>query len=297
MAEKQHDHWIPDPAEHLIRSKFVDQTFRIRVFQPLMRKDASERFPVLYATDADKLFDALAALSKEMQLFGEVQRFILVGIGYENRGAADALRMRDLLTRDVQQRLAPITQLLIDSPLVSGVEDIRTLTGSTDASAFLQFIRRELKPFIESRYPIGDQGASFAGFSAGGSFGLYALFSEPDTFQRYILNSPGTSFNGHHFGIEMVAGLRNPSRPIQARLFMSVGELEEFYAQFNLTSGYYRMAKYLMDAKIPGLELICKMLPEERHSSVWAASFAHGLRVMFPIQEREGHQIDFNVTT
>ena len=71
----------PKVDTHLIESQYVDQTFEIHIAQPVMKKDGSEKFPVLYATDANMNFGALQAFSYSMQ--GTlIPRYILVGIGY-----------------------------------------------------------------------------------------------------------------------------------------------------------------------------------------------------------------------
>ena len=44
---------IPDVVTHQITSTNVDQTFAVHVWQPVTKKDGSEKFPVLYITDAN----------------------------------------------------------------------------------------------------------------------------------------------------------------------------------------------------------------------------------------------------
>jgi len=270
--------------EHLLQSRIVAQTFKIKVQQPISRSDHSERFAVVYATDSDDFFGGLAALANHLQLHGETPRFILVGIGYDNAGAAALLRQRDLHTHAIRRLYQEETQQLADSPLVSGMDDLKVITHTTDASEFLRFIRVELIPFIDANYPtlIGEN--NYTGYSAGGSFGLYTLFTRPDTFQRYILGSPATSYSGHHFGIELASAFIQSGQAMDSKVFISVGELEEFqrgFGQFELVTGYFLLTKYLMKAAIPGLNLTTRMFPGESHATAWSAAFSHGLKTLF----------------
>jgi predicted alpha/beta superfamily hydrolase len=278
-----------DVEEHLIRSTWVAQTYRIKVLQPVTRADGSERFPVVYMTDSDEFFGGIANLASILQLLGETPRFILVAIGYENAGAEQALRMRDLLSHNIRARFRREIEQIIDSPLVSGVKDVRAITHATDAKDFLRFIRDELMPLINSRYPVIPGDNSYTGYSGGGTFGLYTLFTQPDTFKRYILGSPATSYGGHHFGIELADAFLKTRRAIDARVFMSVGELEEFKRgqdQFDLVSGYYQLAKFLKQRMVAGLELTLRVFPGETHATAWTLAFSHGMRTLFgPVEE------------
>ena len=274
----------PGMDEHLLRSTFVAQEFRVKVLRPRSHKGGSERFPVVYVTDGDDLFDALAVLANILQAHGETPRFILVGIGYAEAEAAGILRMRDYYTHADRKLFQTQIEHVARSPFVSGIIDLSAITQTTDATDFLRFIREELMPFINARYSVllGDN--SYSGYSAGAAFGLHTLFAEPDTFKRYMLGSPSTSYGGQHFMIPKAEGFHRSGRKMNAKVFMCVGELEEFapkLRQFDLVSGYYLLARFLRETKLPGLDLTLKVFPEETHATAWAPAFGHGLRALF----------------
>lgn len=261
----------------------------------MRRSDDSERFPVLYATDSDGFFGAFADLANILQAHGETRRFILVAIGYENAHAAGLLRMRDLFTHANRAHFQAVIEQLAASPLVGGLDDVKSITETTDASDFLQFILRELVPFVADRYPALPDDNSYFGYSAGGTFGLYTLFTEPRAFRRYILGSPATSYEGHHFATELARAFIGSGRVMDATVFMSVGELEEpgnAMGQFDLVTGYYLLAKFLQRAAIPGLDLRLRLFPGETHATAWTPAFSHGLKMLLgPAQEaRHGPQ-------
>jgi uncharacterized protein len=170
------------------------------------------------------------------------------------------------------------------SPLVSGVEDLKVITHTTDAQEFLQFIRDELIPFVDSRYPTLPAENNYFGFASGGAFGLYTLFTRPDTFKRYILGSPTTSIRGQHFATELVDAFIRSGKSVDARVFLSVGELEEFdrgITQLDLVTGLYLLTKRLGQAAIPGLEWTMRVFPGETHATAWTLAFNHGLKTLF----------------
>lgn len=269
---------------HSIASRFVDQTYRIRILVPMRRADESERFPVVYATDGDDLFEALAAFSKSLQLHGETPRFILVGIGYEPAGAAAVLRWRDFATPEIRARFEQELRAVAETPLVAGPANFETVMRTTGAREFLRFVREELMPYVNERYPTVPEETCYSGYSVGGTFGLITLFTQPESFRRYILGSPATSYAGEQFVVPLAKAFVESGAGLTAKVHLSVGELEEFkrgLAQFDLVSGYTILAKYLTLARIPGLDLTLRLFPNETHASAWGPAFSQGLCAVF----------------
>jgi uncharacterized protein len=286
-AEKRMEYDPRPMAEFAIRSKLVDQEYRIRVLEPAGVASRSEKLPVLYVTDSDDFYDALATITNVMQLLGDVRRFILVGIGYGSSAAARLLRWRDLVTHSIREAYRPMLERLIASPLVTASCSIETITSS-DAGDFLQFICTELMPLINERYATSPFDRYYYGYSAGGTFGLYALFTRTDAFRGYILGSPGTSYDGRRFAIDMARQFLRSGAPTATKAFVSVGELEEFekgFESLNIVSGYYDLIRYLKSAEIPGFCLRSYVFPEETHATAWLPAFSRGVRsVLNPLE-------------
>jgi len=271
---------VPAVQTHLIESDYVDQTFQIQVMQPLMLKGSLERYPVLYLTDGNELFDVAKGIAHCLQGSGQVQRFILVSIGYpgDNPFAGDILRGRDL----TPNRRAEISGFPRSSP-IEGVSGIpaghKHWNGADD---FLQFIRHELVPLIESQYPALNGNRGYFGHSLGGGFGLHALLSQPGLFNRSIISSPGVIWEGDPHGIEPAETCISSGRRLDSKVFVSVGGEEEFqpaYARSQFCSGFYRLTALLR--RIPGLELTSRLFPGETHASVWPFAFSHGVQAVF----------------
>lgn len=268
---------------HSLDSAIVAQRFHIRVLQPVSRADGTERFPVVYATDSDEFFDGLATIAQHLHFHGETPRFILVGIGYGDASAAGLLRMRDFYPARARALFQRELGLFAESPLIRGSGLIQKVTQTTGASEFLQFIRQELMPFIDGHYPTVAGENTYYGFSAGGAFGLHTLFTQPEAFRRYVLGSPATSYGGDRFAIEWARAFLQSARKLDARVFMSVGELEEFkrgFGPFDLVTGNYLLAKFLRSSSVPGLDLVTRVFPGETHATAWTCAFIHGLKTL-----------------
>jgi len=244
---------------------------------------APVRLPAVYATDADELFDGLATLAAALQGAGEVAPFILVGIGYERSNHAELLRLRDFLTPAIRTHLRPlIERAAFESGAPPG--GLQEISETTGAAEFLQFIREELIPHIEGHHPAKASARGYFGYSAGATFGLYTLFKAPDTFEKYLLGSPSTSYGGHHYGIDL-GNSWTEQQTSDALIYLSVGELEEEgteRAPFELVTGFHKLVQFLNGAARPPFRVQAEVFPKETHATAWALAFARGLRATLP---------------
>jgi len=269
---------VPPPEKHTIASKHVNQTFEIHVQLPVSLADGTERFPVLYLTDcvSTMLFDDITAL---MQMGGDVPRFIMVGIGYpaENWMGGMQLRSRDMTPTEFET-----PQLAMPMP-VRGVQKIKEGKKTGGAAEFLEFIREELQPFIDAKYPTIPEDRGYFGDSLGGLFGLYVMFNKPDSFNRYIIGSPSAWWDKEVI-IKQAKKFIGADKPLKAKVFMAVGALEEqgaMGAQFRMVTNVYRLETMLRSANIKGLQLSTYTFPDETHTSVVAMNYIRGLKAVY----------------
>src|SRR5687767_9685506 len=191
-SEEARERFAP-PETHLIRSTHVAQTFKVQVMRPTRKKGESARFPVVYVTDGNLTFDVLKGISYSMQLSEDVApRFILVGIGYPGDcpWAGAILRGRDLTAPGfplISRKPLPWDGLLLPE------ERTKDLHGAED---FQMFIGEELVPLIERNYDAIPGSRTYFGHSAGGTFGMFTLFTRPELFGNYIVSSPALYFHG-----------------------------------------------------------------------------------------------------
>jgi uncharacterized protein len=288
--------YVPPIETHLIRSKYVRQSFRIQVMQPVRSIAETTRFPVVYTTDANLTFDMFKGFSYLIQSSEQAaSRFILVGIGYPSDCpyAGAVLRGRDLTFHGYPR-------LMVRPPAIEGVltveEGTKDFYGAED---FQRFIALELIPLIEERYPTIPEARTYFGHSGGGGFGLFTLFTLPDLFRNYIVSSPGLIFHGessagiHYENYDFM--LREARKFIASgkalngsRLYMSVGANEEHepgLAQWQLTSSFYRMAALLRAGEIRGLELMTEIFPGETHNTACPMAFLHGVQAVLGMRD------------
>jgi predicted alpha/beta superfamily hydrolase len=267
---------VPEVKVHRIQSRFVDQEFEIRVAVPVNLADGDERFPVMYLTDSSTtiLFQDAATI---MQLGGDVPRFISVGIGYPVKHGLGGMSLR---TRD----LTPTVVENDDEPPMP-IRGIPQPRGKANGGApeFLRFIREELIPMIDANYPTikGDRG--FFGDSLGGLFALYALFNEPDTFNRYIIGSPSAWWDDEVILKQAEAFIASHD-DLPARVYMAAGALEEVGAEsvgFRMVTNMYRIEKMLQVAGLQGLDLQVHTFPDETHMTVVAMNYIRGLQAVY----------------
>jgi predicted alpha/beta superfamily hydrolase len=135
-------------------------------------------------------------------------------------------------------------------------------------------------PFINKNYRTSAD-ASYAGYSGGGLFGLYVLFHEPDTFQRYIIGSPSIWW-GNLVTLKYEADYATKHPNLSARVFMSVGELEERAdTTSKMVTNMKQLAKKLLSRRYTSLHLQTIVFDGETHLSGFSIAICRGLRVIY----------------
>ncbi len=262
----------PGVEVHQITSRFVDQTFEIHVQMPMHLE--GEKFPVLYLTDS---YDGVAFRDTTgiMQLGADVPRFISVGIGYHDEHRMNAMNIR---TRDLTPVQADSGGPDIGS-LVEGAKDLNLEKTSGGAAEFLQFIREELMPFIDERYPTMPEDRGYWGDSLGGLFGLHVMFNQPETFNRYIIGSPSVWWADGAI-LEDIDRFIESGKPLQAHVFLAVGE-QEAGGGYGMVQNVFVFQEKLMTAGIEGLKLKTHIFPGETHTSVIAMNYVKGIQYVY----------------
>lgn len=273
---------MPEMQTHVIKSKFVDQTFEIYVQVPVSKEGGSERFPVLYQVDCSKRV-AFGDITSNMFLFGDVPRFIMVGIGYKMDSPIQGLeiRQRDLTQVEVSSDEPSIPSL---SVFFKDTPELKLKKKSGGAADFLKFIRQELQPFIDKNYPTIPEDRGYWGDSLGGLFGLYVLFNAPDTFNRYIIGSPSIWW-GDRAIMKDAKRYIDTHDSLNAKVFMGVGALEETLdpelVKSAMVTNLFQLEGMLRRADLNGLVLTTHLFPNETHTSVIAMNYIRGIQSVY----------------
>jgi predicted alpha/beta superfamily hydrolase len=292
-AERSPIHFPPSET-HLIRSQYVQQTFKVQVMRPARSEGDTSRYPVVYVTDGNLVFAMFETISKLIQLSKrDAPPFILVGIGYPSDFPLAGTMLR---VRDFSFPRYPKFSLAAAMPPWEGVMLAEEGTKATDGGEdFQRFIGDELIPFIDETYETTPGDRTYFGHSGGGVFGLFTLFSKPNLFRNYIVSSPALSYHGdmpggfhyenYDFAFDEAREFIAAKKPVDGiSIYMSAGAEEEYepeLAQWRLTSSVLRMAALMHSARVPGLRLMTEIFPGETHMTVWPMAFIHGVQAVF----------------
>jgi enterochelin esterase-like enzyme len=158
---------IANSELHQLYSTHVGQEYQIKIRLPEAYHSSAETYPVLYLPDGDHIF-AMATDIVQYLLYGQlVPDLIIVSPAYGSKNSPELggtnMRNRDLL---------PFPQ-----------QDMASAPG---AAAFLAFFEHELIPFVERTFRVAPHDRTLFGYSFGALFVLFALFTKPTLFTRYI---------------------------------------------------------------------------------------------------------------
>jgi predicted alpha/beta superfamily hydrolase len=243
---------IPGTQLRHITSSIMGQEYALYVNLPRYYDDTTRAFPVLYLLDAQWDFPLVNAVFGEQYYDGFVPEFITVGITWAGKNPNyDSLRARDFTPTHIQQ-----------------------VPQSGEGAKFLSFIKKELVPFIHSTYRTKKNDRTLMGSSLGGLFTLYAMFQEPELFNRYVLTSPALGWDNEVIDTyEKSYADQKPELPV--KLFMAVGGYEPGVPSFQ------RFVEHLKARNYGGLDLQTRVLEGIGHSGSKAEGYAQGLQAVF----------------
>lgn len=241
--------FLYNTTEQNIYSESVNDTFRILVSLPDNYSLSEQKYPVLYVLDGDIAFGMAASIARYLQIGDNIPELIIVGIGYGSIDkSAGEKRKRDYRP-----------------------------TSANGAENFLSFLEEELIPHIDSNYRTVPGDRTINGYSIGGLFGLYSLFTKPEIFSRYILGSPSLSWDEYSiFKYEE----NSPDKILDKKIniFISVGSEEPDEKYFNPIDN---LVTQMQERKYSGVKLEAKVFDGSTHLAGPPGSLTHGLLSVF----------------
>jgi predicted alpha/beta superfamily hydrolase len=244
---------LPGTEVRRLKSSATGRDYDIYVRLPdEYAQDQTKTYPVLYVLDGQWDFKLLDSIYGGLHYDGFVPEMIIVGITYSGDGADyGALRAMDY---------TPVRDVFFG--------------GSGDAPRFFAFLKEQLLPFIEDNYRADPSQRALMGSSFGGTFTLYAMFTEPALFKGYVSGSPIVPY-GDGFAFQQEAEYASKHKDLPVRLFLSVGELEEMARPVN------EFSRILSERNYTGLEMETRTIPGEGHASNKPETYNRGLRFIF----------------
>ena len=186
---------VPDPVSKRGYQVFV-------ALPPSYAKQPQRRYPVLYVTDADYAFPIIRQLGRRLNVEGpQIEEFILVGLSYGKGEDGGVSRQRDY------------------TPTPNGPSTAPPNSIHGQAQAYQQYLRDQVKPFINARYRASPSKAIFLGHSYGALLGTQILFTEPGLFSDYILGSPSLWYDKRH-ALTLEAGYAKQNRDLKANVYL-----------------------------------------------------------------------------
>jgi len=261
---------IPNTEVQTVSSSTIDQEFKIFIALPLTYNNLDKIYPILYVLDANAFFGTVIETVGVLSLFKDIPEMVIVGIGYPVNSFIETISFR---TRDYTPT---VRDEWYEASMKPFLPEAPEYAGSGGAADFLQFIRSELMPFINSNYRINAGDQTIVGHSFGGLFALYTLFHHPDTFSRYIIGSPAIWWDeGVTFQYERDFAANNTD--LSAKIFMSAGSDEAEHMIPNMQ----KLALALQDRNYENLDIKTHIFEGETHLSVAPATISRGLRAVF----------------
>jgi len=164
---------------------------------PDHRRSPNRKYPAIYALDAGwGIAGPLGQMMAQTQIMSPAY---VMSIGYP-AGRTDP-RNADLLHR-----------AFVDNGKVYGGGGVN----------FQRFLTQDLRPFLESRYPLDRDKAILFGHSFGGLFAANVLATSPDAFSGYIIASP--SFWADPLSLPALVAAASKGRG--RRVYVAAGERE-----------------------------------------------------------------------
>jgi predicted alpha/beta superfamily hydrolase len=245
-----------------INSSITGQEYVLHISLPQHYNDTSKTYPVIYLVDSQWDFSLVTAIYGDQYYDGFMPAAMIVGItwGGENPNY-DKRRAFDL------------TPTMNGQPSQFG-----------NAEKFLSFIKKEAIPFVESKYRAKKNERVLVGHSFGGLFTLYALFTEPDLFNRYVAGSPAWAWNNASL-YKYAEKFSNVKLSHPVGLYTMMGEYED-------VSGFEKLAATIRGYHIEGLDVEAQVIKGSGHAGTKPEGFNRGLQYAF---KRPCLKIDDNI--
>ena len=229
------------------RSNILGQERELIIHLPSAR-DPRRRYPVLYVLDGSSQDQPLADTLNSLFAQGLVPQTIVVGI--PNMSAANR-------TFQLVPPFMRTDPAIPDSPKGTGDQ-------------FLEFMEKELVPFIATQYGASDT-RLFAGNSRGGLLVMYSLLAKPDLFAgRFCFSTP--LWRENNLLVERVGAFLSGRTSMKSFLYLSAGENETD----DIKGGLDAMASVLKNRAPAGLVWYVERTPGVDHNlnaqeSGWSA--------------------------
>lgn len=243
---------IPIAKTETLYSDIVGEDYKLKISLPFFHNPNGEKkYPVFYYLDAWSKSGTINEMALSLMFGKTIEPVIFVGISYET----DPFSIGKLRKRDY-------------------MPPVNDMDKEHGGEKFLQFIKKELAPFIEKNYAGDPNDRGLMGASLGGLFCTYAMKKEPQLFNRLNIISPSLWF-GDEFLLKDAELKQNIKNANGMKVFIAVGSLESE----NMTSNANKLFDLIQANKnIKSQKVI---FDEEDHGSVGLPATSRGIRYLY----------------
>ncbi len=275
--ENQNQHFLQKVGvEDSLYSKILNESRKIYIQLPASyNPDKNHKYPVVFILDGEIFLPAV----NEVQNYysgGFTPEMVLVGI------SNDKNRIRDLTTSTITTKYGmPFN------------------AENGEAADFINFIGKELIPFIENKYPVTNN-RTLVGHSYGGLFAIYTLINRPDLFCNILAIDPSLDWDNQKL-LKEAQKLLPDQKYENKSLFMSLsGQLHMQNSKVTIDNVMQDTTEFTLFARSNiafsnvvrknsknGLVFDWKFYPRDLHGTISLPSIMGGLISLFEWYQME----------
>ncbi len=231
-----------------------NEAFNIEVVLP-NSYDSTKKYPIIYITDWWFASHITIPIYEILAISNNIEPIIIVGIQRKSSVSAkdwNSNRRIDLTPTNLPEK--------------------HKLSGG--AKQFLSFIKNELIPSVETRYPSDVEKRGYSGYSLGGLFGTYILLNEPDLFKKYLIGSPYLMYDDYLLSKELVKMKPEKISSIKS-IFLAVEE------EGDQLKAFEDIRESLIKKKSSDLQLESVIIFGEDHYTAIPSTMTKGLKFLY----------------
>ena len=237
-------------------SSEVDCTYKLMIDLPHSYDESDEKlYPIMILTDAYATAGIAQTTFDALTMDHTIPEVIVIGIDYPytNMTQLQRYRFRDMMPTHIE-----------------GYEP------SGDADKFINFIEKELFPYMQNNYHVDTTDRAFFGHSAAGLFGSHILLEKPYLFNRYVIGSPVYQWDDKEM-IKRIEGMEKVGGNSEIVIYSYIGG-NEGDVMLNNWNTFNNLLKEKTGSKNHVEDQIYK---DEGHYSVGLTAFSKAIRFIY----------------
>ncbi len=166
-----------------------------------------------------------------------------------------------------------------DFTYATEIKKLKEKYPTTGGSAkFIDFIEKELQPFVEENYKTRSQ-KFIIGQSLGGLLATEILLKKPDLFTNYMIVSPSIWWDDESL-LKEAPELLAKQKDIPLRVYISVGAEGKM-----MEGGALHITEILKKSGKKHLQVDFISLPKENHATILHQSINDALKLLYPYKD------------